>query len=363
VPFLNIEPMHKTVKAEILKEIEKIYDSNWFILGEAVKRFEESFAQFCGAEECAGVGNGLDALYLIMRAYGIGENDEVIVPSNTFIATALAVSYTGAKPVFVEPSESTFNINPLKIEAAITRKTKAIIPVHLYGQVADMDPIIMIAKNHNLIVIEDAAQAHGALYKDKKAGTLGNAAGFSFYPGKNLGALGDAGAIVTNNRDIAKKVKTLRNYGTETKYYNEYKGSNSRLDEIQAAALATKLKHLDKWNEERRKIARIYLANISNPLIRLPITLNQVSPVWHLFVIRCTKREELQSYLKEHDIETLIHYPVPIHLQTAYSDLNFKLGDFPIAEKQSNEVLSLPIWPGMKESEIQYVIDTINLFK
>lgn len=360
IPFASFEPMHKEIEREMLNKFKEVYERNWFIQGEEVRKFEEEFAEFCGAKYCIGCGNGLDALYLILRGYDIGAGDEVIVPSNTYIATALAVSYTGAKPIFVEPNLTTYNINSELIEKSITNKTKAIIAVHLYGQPADMSEINDIAKKYNLKVIEDSAQSHGALYKGKKVGSLGDASGFSFYPGKNLGALGDAGAVVTNNKELADKIRNIANYGSDRKYHHIYKGTNSRLDEVQAAFLRIKLKNLDKWNGERRKIAQKYISDINNINILKPAEVDYASHVWHLFVVRTEKRDELEKYLKDNGIGTTIHYPIPMHLQDAYKDLNINEGTLPIAEKISKEVISLPMWYGMNEEEIKYVIDKIN---
>jgi dTDP-4-amino-4,6-dideoxygalactose transaminase len=360
IPFVSFEPMHNEIEKEIFKKFKEVYKKNFFILGSEVENFEKEFAEYCGAKHCIGCGNGLDALYLILRGYGIGAGDEVIIPSNTFIATALAVSHTGAKPILVEPNIHTYNINPELIEKAITDKTRAIIVVHLYGQTADMDRINRIALKYNLKVIEDSAQAHGALYKRKRTGNLANAAGFSFYPGKNLGALGDGGAVVTNDRDLAEKVRALANYGSEKKYNHKYLGTNSRLDVVQAAFLRIKLKHLDKWNSDRRRIANIYLQGIKNEQIILPYTESYTEAVWHLFVVRTEKRDALQEYLQNNGIGTSIHYPIALHLQEAYKGLKLKKGDLQIAEKISSEVLSLPMWYGMKDSEIEYIIDKIN---
>uniref|UniRef100_A0A7C4VV60 DegT/DnrJ/EryC1/StrS family aminotransferase n=1 Tax=Fervidobacterium pennivorans TaxID=93466 RepID=A0A7C4VV60_FERPE len=360
VPFLDFSKMNEEIRDEIKEAFDRVFESKWYILGKEVEEFERQFASYCGVKHCIGVGNGLEALMLILKGYGIGPGDEVIVPSNTYIATALAVSYVGAKPVFVEPDLETYNINPKLIEEKITDKTRAIIAVHLYGQAAEMDEISDIARRYNLKVIEDAAQAHGAEYKGRKTGSLGDAAGFSFYPGKNLGGFGDGGAVTTNDDELAEKIRYLRNYGSIKKYHHVYKGHNSRLDEMQAAFLRVKLNYLDKWNEERRKIAKLYLENIKNESIILPKEADSRKHVWHLFVIRTKKRDELQKYLEEKEIGTLIHYPIPMHLQKAYSDFNMKEGDLPIAEKISKEVLSLPMWPGMTEGQIQYVIDTLN---
>ena len=339
-----------------------MFASSWYIQGVEDDSFENAFAHYCGTDYCVGVGNGLDALMLALKAFDIGKGDEVIVPSNTYIATALAVTYVGGKPVFVEPKLETFNIDPLRIEEAITPKTKAIMPVHLYGQTCDMDPIMNIAKRHNLKVIEDSAQAHGAIYKGKKAGSFGDASGFSFYPGKNLGALGDGGAVVTNDKELAQKVRYLGNYGSDYKYHHIYKGNNSRLDELQAAFLRVKLPYLDHMNEDRRRIADIYLKEIRNEKIDLPVVEGDMIPVWHIFAIRCRDREALEHYLSNAGIGTNKHYPIPMHLQECYKDLGFKRGDFPIAEEISRTELSIPMYYGMTEEEISYVIDTINGF-
>ena len=360
IPFVSFEPMHKEIEHELLNKFKEVYEKNWFIQGEEVTQFEEEFAQFCDAKYCVGCGNGFDALYLILKGYGIGAGDEVIVPSNTYIATAFAVSYAGAKPIFVEPDLSTYNINTELIERAITDKTKAIIAVHLYGQASDMDEVCRIAKNHDLKVIEDSAQCHGGLYKNQKTGSLGDAAGFSFYPGKNLGALGDAGAVVTNDKYIADKIRAIANNGCDRKYHHIYRGTNSRLDEIQAAFLRIKLRNLDSWNNDRIKTAQIYINGINNPNIIKPIEARYTKHVWHLFVVRTARRDEFQKYLNNHGIGTTIHYPTPIHMQEAYKDLNIREGELPAAEKISYEVISLPMWYGMKREQIEYVVETVN---
>lgn len=363
VPFAIFQPMHDELRAELDAAYNRVMDNSYFIQGKECEAFDKEFAAYCGAEHCIGVANGLDALLLVLKALEIGAGDEVIVPSNTFIATALAVSYTGATPVFVEPEIETYNIDVNRIEAAITNKTKAIMPVHLQGRPADMDPIMEIAKKHNLWVIEDAAQAHGTLYKGKKVGTLGDAAGFSFYPGKNLGALGDGGAVVTNNQDIADKVRALGNYGSDYKYHHIYKGTNSRLDEMQAAFLRVKLPALDKWNAARVDIAQKYFEGINNPKIVLPLAPSEdFGHIYHVFVVRCKERDELEKYLADNGIGTVKHYPYPMHLQDCYADLGLKQGDLPIAEEISNTVLSLPMYYGMTEEQVQYVIDVINKF-
>ena len=360
IPFVNFEPMHDELRTEIFNKFEEVYNREWFVLGEEVNKFEEEFAKYCGVKYCVACANGLEALYLILKGYDIGEGDEVIIPSDTYIATALAASYVGAKPVMVEPILDTYNIDPKLIEEKITDKTKAIMVVHLYGQTADMDPINEIAKKYNLKVIEDSAQAHGAMYKGKKTGALGDASGFSFYPSKNLGALGDAGAITTNDEVLAKKVKILANYGSDYRYHNIYKGTNSRLDEIQAGFLRIKLNDLDKWNLNRKKIAEKYMDGIKNEKITKPYVASYADAIWHVFVIRTENRDEFEKYLNDNGVGTTIHYPRPMHLQEAYKDLNIKEGELPIAEKIANEVISIPMYYGMKEEEIQYVIDIIN---
>lgn len=362
VPFVSFRPMEKELNTELKESFERVLNNSWYIDGLEDKRFEESFASYCCARYCVGVGNGLDALMLTIKALDIRDGDEVIIPANTFIATALAVTYAGAKPVLVEPDINTFNINPTLIEGAITERTKAIIPVHLYGQPCDMDSVMRIAHKYNLKVIEDCAQAHGATYKGERVGTFGDAAGFSFYPGKNLGALGDAGAVITNNKELADKVRALGNYGSDYKYHHIYKGNNSRLDELQAAFLSVKLAHLDRMNDERRKIADTYLQGINNPKIILPTVRSDCKHVWHIFGIRCDERDELEKYLENKGIGTNKHYPIPIHLQECYVDLNISKGLLPISEKISASELSIPLYYGMTEEEVQYVIDAINEF-
>lgn len=363
VPFVSFLPMEKELNEDLRAAFERVFDNSWYILGKEDVAFEKAFAEYCDTEYCVGCGNGLDALMLPLKAWGIGEGDEVIVPSNTYIASALAVTYVGAKPVFVEPNIDTFNIDPTKIEEKITSKTKAIMPVHLYGQPCDMDPIMEIAKKYNLYVIEDCAQAHGATYKGKVIGSFGHAAGFSFYPGKNLGALGDAGATVTNDLETAKMVKALCNYGSDYKYHHIYKGNNSRLDEIQAAFLSAKLPHLNRMNEERRRIANRYLTEINNPFVKLPYVAENTVPVWHVFSLMSSRRDELQAYLEQNGVGTNIHYPIPMHLQDCYKDLGINKGELPIAEKISSEQLSIPMYYGMTEEEVNYVINVINEFK
>ncbi len=360
IPFSTMKYMHEEIRSEMLKKFEKVYDKGWYISGEEVANFEKEYAEFIGAKYCVGVGNGLDALRLALLALNIGEEDEVIVPSNTYIATALAVSYTGAKPVLVDPSIDTYNLSSKGIEEAITDKTKAILVVQLYGQSADMDEIVAIAKKHNLYLIEDCAQSHNSMYKGKKTGTFGDIGCFSFYPGKNLGALGDAGAIVTNNEELAIKVRALSNYGSIKKYHHIYKGINSRLDEVQAGFLRIKLKHLDEYTKARQDIATKYLKEIKNEKIILPKIGKDRTHVWHIFAIRCKTRDDLQKYLEENGIGTVIHYPISIAKQKAYRD--DKLNDLEIAKTIADQELSLPLYYGMTEKEINYVIDIINKY-
>lgn len=362
IPFVSFIPMERELDQELRHAFERVYNRSWYIEGKEDEMFEKAFAEYCEVEYCVGTGNGLDALMLALKSLNIGEGDEVIVPSNTYIATALAVTYVGALPVFVEPDIRTFNIDPTKIEEKITVRTKAIIPVHLYGQPCEMDSITVIAEKYNLYLIEDCAQAHGAMYKGKRVGSLSDVAGFSFYPGKNLGALGDGGATICNDKELIDKVRALGNYGSDYKYHHIYKGYNSRLDEIQAAFLLVKLQHLDKMNEERRRIANRYLVEIHNDKIILPYVINEVVPVWHIFGIRCKMRDELEIYLKERGIGTNKHYPIPMHMQECYKDLKIRKGELPIAEEISATQLSLPMYYGMTDEEIKYVIDSINKF-
>lgn len=363
VPFLDLKAPYRELKEELDTAYSTVMDSGWFILGEEVQAFEAEFAAYCGAKFCVGVANGLDALHLILRAYGIGPGDEVIVPANTYVATWLAVSFAGGRPVPVEPDELTFNLDPSRLEAAITPHTKAIIPVHLYGQPADMDAINSIARQHGLKVVEDAAQAHGALYKGRRTGALGDAAGFSFYPGKNLGALGDAGAVTTNDEELADRVRVLHNYGSRTKYYNEVKGFNSRLDEMQAALLRVKLRSLNEWNKRRSRLAEFYSQSLSGVSdLVLPYVPSWADPAWHLFVVRHTERNRLQEHLAAGGVGTLIHYPQPPHLQVAYEELGYTRGVFPIAETMAAEVLSLPMGPHITETQSLHVAEKMVSF-
>ncbi len=361
IPFLNFEPMHNEVHDELQAAFNSVLKCNWFILGDHVKQFESDYANFNKVNHVVGVSNGLDALHLAILALGITTGDEVIVPSNTYIASVLAVSYVGATPVFVEPNIETYNIDVGKIEAAITPKTKAIMPVHLYGQACQMDKIQEIAMKYNIYIIEDNAQSQGAKFSGQLTGSFGNVNGTSFYPGKNLGALGDAGAVTTNNDEIANKIRGLRNYGSDRKYYNENIGYNMRLDELQAAFLSVKLKKLQKWTIQRQEIASWYNESLKDiPGIILPKTADNSSHVYHLYIIRTRNRDNLQRFLTDAGIGTMIHYPIPPHLQEAYTYLGYKRGDFPIAEELADTMLSLPLWPGLKDVKI--IADVIRQF-
>lgn len=363
VPFLDLKAPYLELKTELDVAYQRVVESGWYILGEEVEAFEQEFAACCGVKHAIGVGNGLDALHLILRGYGIGKGDEVIVPANTYIATWLAVSHAGAVPVPVEPDPCTYNIDPDRIKAAITPRTRAIMPVHLYGQPSDMDRILEIGRSHGLKVIEDAAQAHGARYKGNRVGGLGDAGGFSFYPGKNLGAFGDGGAVTTDDDALADRIRMLRNYGSKVKYHNEIKGFNSRLDPLQAAFLRPKLKHLDEWNERRKKIAASYLRRLADvPDLTLPEVPSWGEPVWHLFVVRCSQRDKLQKHLEQCGIETFIHYPVPPHLSEAYAEIGFQIGDFSITEELANTILSLPVGPHLNTDALKHIIKTIRGF-
>lgn len=362
IPFLDLKAINAQYRDELVDACTRVIDSGWYIGGSELEQFEQQFANYCGTKYAIGVANGLDALILTLRAWKelgkLKDGDEVIVPSNTYIASILAISANNLTPVLVEPCVDSFNIDPKKVEAAITSRTKAILPVHLYGQLADMPAIMAIAKRYDLLVLEDSAQAHGASLDGKRAGNLGDASGFSFYPGKNLGALGDAGAITTNDEELANTLRALRNYGSHKKYKNLFQGVNSRLDEIQAAMLNVKLSHLDDEIAHRRKVANAYLEGISNPNIVLPIKLNDSAHVWHVFVIRCEQRDTLQKYLAENGVQTLIHYPVPPHQQPAYKEWNEL--SYPIAEKIHAEVLSLPMGTTLTLEEVYIIIDLIN---
>lgn len=360
VPFLDLGRLHQTIRGQLDEAYARVMDSGWYIIGPELDAFETEFAAYNGVRHCVGVGNGLEALHLLLRAYGIGVGDEVIVPSNTFIATWLAVTQSGATPVGVEPDSRTHNIEPATISAAITPRTRALMPVHLYGQPADMDPISQLAERHGLVVIEDAAQAHGARYKGRRVGSLGHAAGTSFYPGKNLGALGDGGAILTNDGAIAERARLLRNYGSARKYEHDLLGHNSRLDELQAAFLRTKLSSLDEWNARRGEIAVSYTTLLQGVDIQLPFAPEFVDPVWHLFVIRSEHRDSLKAHLERSGVSSAIHYPVPPHRQACYAGRGF--GEFPVADRLSREVLSLPMSPVLSGEEIQQVVEALRSF-
>ena len=365
ISYLDLSKMHGPIQDEIVDAIKDVVMSEWYIQGEKCKEFENSFARYCGAKHCIGVGNGLDALRLTLEAYGIGAGDEVIVPANTFIATVLAVSYVGATPVLVDADLDTYNIDISKIREKITEKTRAIIVVHLYGNIVQMDEVMSIAREYDLKVIEDSAQAHGAVYNGKRAGNIGDAAGFSFYPGKNLGALGDGGAVVTNDDELADKVRALANYGSYEKYNHVYKGCNSRLDEMQAAILSVKLKYLEKWNDERKAIAKRYSLEIKNSNVVLPkVDLeNMDSHVFHIYPILVQDRERFIEYMKEEKIGCNIHYPIPIPLQKAYDEYSNEIEQYPVTKKICAEEVSIPLYPGMTEEEINYVISKINNYR
>jgi dTDP-4-amino-4,6-dideoxygalactose transaminase len=363
IPFLDIKASYLELKEEFDAAYHRVMDSGWMLLGDETEAFEHDFAEYCEAQHCVTVGNGLDALQLVLRAWHIGRGDEVIVPAHTFIATWLAVSNEGATPVPVEPNEKTYNVDADRIESAINPRTKAIIPVHLYGQPADMDSIMALAAKYGLKVLEDNAQAQGARYKGKRTGGLGDAAATSFYPGKNLGAFGDAGAVTTNDDELADKIRMLRNYGSKVKYRHELPGVNSRIDELQAAFLRVKLAHLDLWNSRRKSIANDYwnrISAIENQMI-LPETPPWADSVWHLFVIRHPERDKLQQYLSDNSIQTIIHYPIPPRLSQTYKDSKSE-GNFPISEQLAREVLSLPISPHHSATQIDHIISKLNSF-
>ena len=360
IPFLSLKDVNAPHQQSLQAAVARVVQSGWYVLGPETERFETSFARYCEVPHCIGVANGLDALHLILRGYDISGGDEVIVPGHTFIATWLAVSQTGATPVPVEPVEDTFNMNPALIEQAITPKTRAIIVVHLYGQPADMEPILAIARRHGLRVIEDAAQAHGARYQGKRTGGLGDAAAFSFYPTKNLGALGDGGAVTTNDDDLAAKIRKIRNYGSTLKYQHELKGINSRLDELQAAALQVKLEFLDGENAQRAKVAAQYNALLPHQGVNLTRVIADAEPVWHLYVLRCAKRDELQKHLRQLNIEAMIHYPIPCHLQGAYAGENWP--PLPLSTRLAEELISLPMAPCLNEESVAEVARAIASF-
>ena len=362
IPFLEVGATYREIQPELDAAVLRVLRGGWYILGPEVEAFESEFAAYTQAKACVGVGNGLDALHLALRALGVGPGDEVIVPSNTYIATWLAVSYVGAVPVPVEPDVRTFTLDPARIAAALTPRTKVILPVHLYGHPADLDPLLDIARRHGLKVLEDAAQAQGCRYKGRPIGAHGDAVAWSFYPGKNLGAFGDAGAVTTNDPAVAERVRILRNYGAKTKYVNEVKGLNSRLDPLQAAVLRVKLKYLDEWNRRRQALAALYARSLRDTGLGLPAAAAWAEPVWHVFVVRTPQRDALQQHLQRHGIDTLIHYPVPPHLQGAYRELGLSPGSLPIAEAMAREVLSLPMGPHLRLEQATDVIAAVRAF-
>lgn len=363
VPFLDLRAQYVELAQPLDEAYRRVMESGWYILGAEVEAFEREFACCCGAAHCIGVGNGLDALHLMIQACGIGPGDEVIVPSNTYIATWLGISSVGATPVPVEPDVATYNLDPTQVERAITSSTRAILAVHLYGQTVDMNPIVEVARRHGLWVLEDAAQAHGARYEGKRAGSLADAAAFSFYPTKNLGAQGDAGAVVTDDPELADRVRVLRNYGSREKYRNEVKGVNSRLDPLQAAFLRAKLATLDSWNERRRDLAHTYLAKLAGtPELMLPQVPQAADPVWHVFAVRHPRRDALQAHLASASIGTLVHYPIPPHLSGAYKDAGWKRGAFPVAEEIAATELSLPMGPHLSREQLDRVVESVWSF-
>jgi dTDP-4-amino-4,6-dideoxygalactose transaminase len=362
VLFVDLKIQYAKIKPEIDQAIQDVITNTSFVLGKAVTTFEQNFANYCGVKHCIGVNSGTSALILALQALGIKEGDEVITTANTFIATAEAISWTGATPVFVDIEEDSYNLNPEKLSKVITKKTKAIIPVHLYGQTANMDPILKIAREKQIPVIEDACQAHGALYKAKKTGGVGVIGCFSFYPGKNLGAYGEGGAVTTNDDQIAEKIRMLRDHGSSRKYYHEMIGNNFRLEGIQGAVLSVKLKYLDQWNDQRRRNAQFYRKYLGTTHLQLPREMDYAKHVYHLFVVKVREREQLIDYLKEKNVFTGIHYPIPNHLQNAYKFLGYQKGDFPVTEACMNDILSLPMFPDLTEEQIKYTADCINAF-
>lgn len=364
IPYLDLEPMHRQIREQLDHVYETVLERESFIWGKYCAEFEQNFASFCGAKYCIGVGNGLDAIRLILQGMGIGEGDEVIVPANTFIATVLAVTYVGATPVLVDADIETYNIDLQKIEEKITPKTKAVICVHLYGGAVDVEALQDIKQRYQVKIIEDAAQAHGAMINGKRVGSLGDAAAFSFYPGKNLGALGDAGAIVTQDEKLAERIRAISNYGSYEKYVHVYKGCNSRLDELQAGFLYVKLSHLDAWNKERRNIAGRYNKEIRNSLLRLPVWDGvSANHVFHIYPVLCPERERLKQYLYDKGIATNIHYPTPIFMQGAYQEMRDHADEFPVTSRICREEISIPLYPGLSEEQQNYVIDTLNSFE
>lgn len=363
VPFVDLQAQYQRYKPELDAAALAVFGRGDFILGQDVRLFEEEFAAFCGVKHAIGVDSGLSAIDMALRAFDIGEGDEVITVANTYIATALGISAAGATPVLVDCDPRTYNIDPARIEAAITSRTRAIIPVHLYGQTVDMDPILEIAKKYHLRVFEDAAQAHGSRYKGRRAGTMGDAAMFSFYPGKNLGAYGDAGAVVTNDDEAAQKLKMLRNYGQSKKYHHDLKGYNRRLDTVQAAVLRVKLKYINEWNQARNRHAAYYSDRLRDTEYGLPHLGEGSESVWHLYVLRTARRDELVQYLAERNISAGIHYPIPIHLQPAYKELNYVKGSFPVSEECAPQIISLPMYAELTTAQMDHVVDALKSFQ
>jgi dTDP-4-amino-4,6-dideoxygalactose transaminase len=362
IPFLDLRAVNQKHRAELMAAFERVLDSGWYIMGQELLAFEKEYASYCGADHAVGVGNGLEAMSLVLRAWGIGPGDEVIVPSNTYIATWLAVTHVGARPVPVEPQAESFNLDPALLAAAITPRTKAVMPVHLYGRPAELDAVLAFARQHGLKVLEDGAQAHGARYRGRRLGAHGDAVAWSFYPGKNLGALGDGGAVTTNDAELARTLRTLRNYGSQAKYHNERIGWNSRLDELQAALLRAKLPHLDNGNQHRRQLARVYDRGLSGLPLQRPAFSEDCESVWHLYVVRHPARDALASHLAQQGIGTVIHYPVPPHAQPAYAPLDLPPGRFPLAERLHAEVLSLPIGPTQTQAQTDTVVTAVRTF-
>ena len=362
VPFFDLDLQHSYLADELNEAIQRVMSRGWFILGEEVESFEAEFATYCGVKHCVGVGSGTDALSLAIEACGIGLGDEVITVSHTFIGTAVAISRTKAKPVFVDIDPASYTMDPEQTARAITPRTKALLPVHLYGQCADMDPLVELAREHNLWVIEDACQAHGAIYKGQRAGSMGHLSCFSFYPSKNLGACGDGGAVTTNDQELAERLRLLRNYGQKRKYHHESMGYNSRLDELQAAVLKVKLRHLDEWNQARRKHAQYYTTLLEGYDLACPYEASHGSPVYHLYVVRSPRREQLRNFLEKRGIDTQIHYPIPVHLQKIYASLGYSRGSLTATESIAAEVISLPMYPELTEEKIELVCEAVQLF-
>ena len=362
IKYLDLQAQYQSIKIELDHAIQKVLDSSAYVLGPAVSEFESTFAKYCGTKFAIGVNSGTSALTLALRALGVGPGDEVITAANTFIATAAAIEHAGGRPVLVDVDPETRNMDPVLLKMAITSKTRAIIPVHLYGRPADMDPILQLAARHDIAVLEDAAQAHGARYQGRRAGSIGRMAAFSFYPGKNLGAYGEAGAVTTDDPELDRTVRMLRDHGSDKKYVHDLLGYNARMEGIQGAVLKVKLGHLDRWNAERNRVARLYNQLLADLPIKLPSFEDDIEQVFHLYVIETEQRDQLQKHLREHGVPSLIHYPIPIHLQKAFDHLDCRAGDFPITEKLANEILSLPIYPEMSDEQVTFVAEKVKAF-